>query len=64
VYIVEPGGTTPIATYEFGHLPNDETWAHTLVEGGLAWGPGNRFYAITEQLSEPDVVTLRIRELP
>jgi sugar lactone lactonase YvrE len=64
VYIFEPGGTTPIATYEFGHLPGQETWAHTLVEGGLAWGPGNRFYAVTEQLSEPDVVTLRIRELP
>jgi hypothetical protein len=51
-----------IATYEFGHLPNQETWAHTLVDGGLAWH-GDRIYAITEQLSEPDNVTLRIRDL-
>ena len=64
VYIFEPGGTTPIATYEFGHLPGQETWAYTLVEGGLAWGRGNRFYAVSEQLSEPDVVTLRILEVP
>jgi hypothetical protein len=62
VYIFEPGGTTPIDTYEFGHLPNQETWAHTLVDGGLAWH-GDRIYAITEQLSEPDNVTLRIRDL-
>jgi hypothetical protein len=62
VYIFEPGGTTPIATYEFGHLPNQETWAHTLVDGGLAWH-GDRIYAITEQWSEPDNVTLRIRDL-
>lgn len=62
VYIFEPGGSTPIATYEFGHLPNQETWAHTLVDGGLAWH-GDRIYAITEQLSEPDNVTLRIRDL-
>lgn len=60
VYIFEPGGSTPIATYEFGHLPGQETWAHTLVNGGLAWA-GDRIYAITEQLSEPDNLTLRIR---
>jgi hypothetical protein len=41
---------------------NQETWAHTLVDGGLAWH-GDRIYAITEQLSEPDNVTLRIRDL-
>jgi len=62
VYIFEPGGSTPIATFEFGHLPNQYTWAHTLVDGGLAWH-GDRIYAITEQLSEPDNVTLRIRDL-
>jgi DNA-binding beta-propeller fold protein YncE len=63
VYVFEPGGTTPIATYEFGHLPGQETWAYTLVDGGLVWGRGNRFYAVSEQLSEPDVVTLRILDL-
>jgi hypothetical protein len=62
VYIFEPGGSTPIATYEFGYLPDQETWAHTLVDGGLAWS-GDRIYAITEQLSEPDNLTLRIRDL-
>jgi len=62
VFIFEPGGSTPIATYEFGHLPDQETWAHTLVDGGLAWH-GDRIYAVTEQLSEPDNVTLRIRTL-
>jgi DNA-binding beta-propeller fold protein YncE len=62
VYIFEPGGSAPIATFEFGHLPNQETWAHTLVDGGLAWS-GDRIYAVTEQLSEPDNVTLRIRTL-
>jgi hypothetical protein len=62
IYVFEPGGTTPIATYEFGHLPGQYTWAHTLVDGGLAWA-GDRIYAITEQLSEP-YVTLRIRVLP
>jgi DNA-binding beta-propeller fold protein YncE len=63
VWVFEPGGSTPIATYEFGHLPNQETWAYTLVNGGLAWN-GNRIYAITQQLSEPNMVTLRIRVLP
>ncbi|MEV4536495.1 hypothetical protein AB0J82_22175 [Asanoa sp. NPDC049518] len=63
VWVFEPGGTDPIATYEFGHLPNQSTWAYTLVDGGLAVH-GNRFYAITDQLSEPDMVTLRIRDLP
>jgi DNA-binding beta-propeller fold protein YncE len=62
VYVFEPGGSTPIATFEFGHLPGQETWAHTLVDGGLAWH-GDRIYAVTEQLSEPDNVTLRIRTL-
>jgi hypothetical protein len=60
VYIFEPGGSTPIATYEFGHLPDQETWAHTLVDGGLAWG-GDRIYAVTHVSSEPDNVTLRVR---
>src|SRR6266511_1721047 len=62
VFIFEPGGSTPIATYEFGHLPDQETWAHTLVDGGLAWS-GDRIYAVTHILSEPDNVTLRIRTL-
>jgi len=62
VYIFEPGGSTPIATYEFGHLPDQETWAHTLVDGGLAWG-GDRIYAVTHISSEPDNVTLRIRSV-
>jgi DNA-binding beta-propeller fold protein YncE len=62
VWVFEPGGSTPIATFDFGHLPNDETWAHTLVDGGLAVD-GNRIYAVTEQSSEPDMVTLRIRTL-
>jgi hypothetical protein len=62
VYVFEPGGSAPIATFEFGHLPDQYTWAHTLVDGGLAWS-GDRIYAITEQLSEPDNVTLRIRTL-
>jgi DNA-binding beta-propeller fold protein YncE len=62
VYVFEPGGSTPIATFEFGHLPGQETWAHTLVDGGLAWS-GDRIYAVTDQLSEPDNVTLRIRTL-
>jgi hypothetical protein len=62
VYVFEPGGSTPIATYEFGHLPNQETWAHTLVDGGLAWS-GDRIYAVTHISSEPDNVTLRIRTL-
>lgn len=63
LWVFEPGGTTPIATFEFGHLPNQETWAHTLVDGGLAVH-GDRVYAVTEQSSEPNMVTLRIRELP
>jgi DNA-binding beta-propeller fold protein YncE len=62
VYVFAAGGSTPIATFEFGHLPDQETWAHTLVDGGLAWS-GERIYAVTEQLSEPDNVTLRIRTL-
>jgi hypothetical protein len=62
VLIFEPDGSTPIATYEFGHLPDQETWAHTLVDGGLAWS-GDRIYAVTHILSEPDNVTLRIRTL-
>jgi DNA-binding beta-propeller fold protein YncE len=60
VWVFLPGGSTPIATFEFGHLPDQETWAHHLVDGGLAVH-GNRIYAITDQLSEPDMVTLRIR---
>ena len=63
MWVFEPGGTTPIATYEFGHLPNQETWAHNFVDGGLAVF-GNRIYAVTDQLAEPDMVTLRIRTLP
>jgi hypothetical protein len=63
VYIFEPGGSAPIATYEFGHLPDQETWPHTLVDGGLAVH-GDRIYALTEQYAEPDTLTLRIRELP
>jgi hypothetical protein len=62
VWVFEPGGSTPVATFDFGHLPGQETWAHTLVDGGLAVH-GNRIYAITEQLSEPEMVTLRIRTL-
>ena len=62
VFVFEPGGSTPIATYDFGHLPDQETWAHTLADGGLAWS-GDRIYAITKQLSEPDNLTLRIRTL-
>ena len=63
VWVFEPGGTTPIATYEFGHLPDQYTWAHTLVKGGLAVY-GNKIYALTDQLAEPEMVTLRIRTLP
>ncbi|MET7670951.1 hypothetical protein [Micromonospora luteifusca] len=63
VWIFEPGGATPIATYEFGHLPNQETWAHNLVDGALAVS-GNKIYAVTDQLAEPEMVTLRIRTLP
>ncbi|MEH0985969.1 WD40 repeat domain-containing protein [Micromonospora sp. CPCC 205556] len=63
VRVFEPGGTTPIAMYEFGHLPNQETWAHNLVKGGLAVS-GNKIYAVTDQLAEPEMVTLRIRTLP
>lgn len=62
VYVFEPGGSTPIATYEFGHLPNQETWPYTLVSGGLAVD-GNRIYAITQVPGESGVVTLRIRDL-
>jgi DNA-binding beta-propeller fold protein YncE len=62
VWVFEPGGSTPIATFDFGHLPNQETWAHTLVKGGLAVN-GNRIYAITRPPGEPDVMTLRIRTL-
>jgi hypothetical protein len=63
VWVFEPGGTTPVATYEFGHLPNQETWAHNLVDGGLAVS-GNKIYAVTDQSAEPEMVTLRIRTLP
>lgn len=63
VYVFEPGGSTPTATYEFGHLPNQETWPYTVVPGGLAVH-GNRIYAITQVPGESDVVTLRIRTLP
>ncbi len=63
VYIFEPGGSTPIATYEFGHLPNQETWPYTVVPGGLAVH-GNQIYAITQVPGESNVVTLRIRTLP
>lgn len=62
VWVFEPGGSEPIATFEFGHLPNQETWAHTLVDGGLAVH-GDRIYAVTQQSSEPNMVTLRIRTL-
>jgi hypothetical protein len=50
-------------TDEFGHLPDQETWPNLLEDGGLAWGPGNRLYAVTDQFAEPDVVTLRILEV-
>jgi hypothetical protein len=63
VYVFEPGGSTPTATYEFGHLPNQETWPYTVVPGGLAVH-GNRIYAITQVPGENDVVTLRIRTVP
>ncbi|WP_328421523.1 hypothetical protein OG470_05850 [Micromonospora sp. NBC_00389] len=63
VWVFEPGGTTPIITCEFGHLPNQETWAHNLVKGGLAVS-GNKIYAVTDQSAEPEMVTLRIRTLP
>ena len=62
VYVFQPGGTTPIATYEFGHLPNQETWAYTLVPGGLAVH-GDRIYAITQVPGQSGVVTLRIRDI-
>ena len=62
VYVFQPGGTTPIATYEFGHLPNQETWPYTLVPGGLAVH-GDRIYAITQVPGQSDVVTLRIRDI-
>jgi hypothetical protein len=61
VLVFEPGSSTPVRVYEFGALPNDVTWAHTVVDGGLAWY-GNRLYALTHNLSEPDLLTLRIRE--
>ncbi len=60
VYVFEPDGSTPIATYDFGHLPNQETWPYTLVPGGLAVY-GDRIYAVTEVPGESGVVTLRIR---
>lgn len=60
VYVFEPGGSTPIETYEFGHLPNQETWPYTLVPGGLAVY-GDRIYAITQVPGQSGVVTLRIR---
>ncbi|GAA1894935.1 hypothetical protein GCM10009687_75670 [Asanoa iriomotensis] len=63
LWIFEPGGTEPILTYDFGHLPNQTTWAHHLQDGALAVH-GNRAYALTDQLSEPGMLTLRIRELP
>ncbi|MFG1869959.1 SMP-30/gluconolactonase/LRE family protein [Micromonospora arborensis] len=63
VWVFAPGGTTPVATYDFGHLPNQETWAHNLVNGALAVA-GNKIYAVTDQLAEPEMVTLRIRTLP
>jgi hypothetical protein len=63
LWIFEPGGTEPVRTYEFGHLPNQSTWAYRLAEGALAVH-GDRVYALTHQLSEPDMLTLRIRELP
>ncbi|MEV4654410.1 hypothetical protein [Micromonospora sp. NPDC049301] len=63
VWVFEPGGITPIITCEFGHLPNQETWAHNLVKGGLAVS-GNKIYAVTDQSAEPEMVTLRIRTLP
>ncbi|MEV0718176.1 hypothetical protein [Asanoa sp. NPDC050611] len=63
LWIFRPGGTEPILTYEFGHLPNDVTWAYHLQDGALALH-GNRVYALTDQLSEPGMLTLRIRELP
>jgi len=62
VWVFQPGGSTPVATFDFGHLPNQETWAHTLVNGGLAVH-GNRIYAVTEQSAEPEMITLRIRTL-
>jgi DNA-binding beta-propeller fold protein YncE len=63
LWVFEPGGTEPIITYEFGHLPNETTWAYHLEDGALAVH-GNRIYALTDQLSEPETLTLRIRELP
>ncbi|MEV4495156.1 hypothetical protein AB0J84_05575 [Micromonospora arborensis] len=63
VWVFAPGGTTPVSTYDFGHLPNQETWAHNLVNGALAVA-GNKIYAVTDQLAEPEMVTLRIRTLP
>jgi hypothetical protein len=60
VYVFEPGGSTPIVTYDFGHLANQDTWGYTLVPGGLAVY-GDRIYAVTQVPGASGVVTLRIR---
>lgn len=62
MFIFEPGGSTPLATYEFGHLPDQSSWAHTVVNGGLAWDD-DRLYAVTRVSSEPDNLTLRILDV-
>lgn len=62
VYVFEAGGTTPIVTYQFGHLPDLETWEHRLSRFGVAWN-GNWLYAVTKVASEPDNLTLRILDI-
>jgi hypothetical protein len=53
VYVFEPGGSTPILTYDFG-------LGYTVVPGGLAVY-GDRIYAVTQIGGASGWVTLRIR---
>jgi hypothetical protein len=64
VYVFEPGGSTPIRTYDFGtaRAPDNTEYPHELVRGGLAVD-GVRFFAITQNTLEPNNLTLRIRNL-
>jgi DNA-binding beta-propeller fold protein YncE len=62
VWVFEPGGSTPVATFDFGRLAPPESGGHTLVHGGLAVH-GDRIYAVTRTAGEDNMLTLRIRTL-
>ncbi len=62
VYVFQPDGSTPIKAIDFGRGPAPNQYEHELVRGGLAVD-GHRIFALTDNLDEPGVMTLRIRNI-